>query len=105
MIPRLHQQALKILELSGNGFSDRTLQFAPWRSRAAPDVGADSSSTTRPGPYEKPASAEDAFSVYETAFEVEDMDSENLPPGWKIENGYIQLESKVSNYWEVKAGC
>ena len=82
-----------------------TLQFAPWRSRMASDLEADSSRATRPGPYEKPANAEDALSVYDTAFEVEDMDSENLPPGWKIENGYIQLESEMSDYWEVKAGC
>ena len=37
---------------------------------------------------------------------MEDIDVSQLPQGWYVdEEGYISLTDKVSDYWEVTAGC
>ena len=48
-------------------------------------------------PYAEPPSNESANNLEDSpfAFEVEDMEINALPPGWKLENGYITLDDKT----------
>ena len=43
---------------------------------------------------------------FSQAFAVEDLGSEQLPPGWHMNSdGYLCLTDQVADFWEVRAGC
>ena len=82
-----------------------TLSFAPWRNRRDPPVG--------PYPAQAPATANTSTAdrpsegtALDHGFTVSDIDVSQLPQGWRMdEEGYLSLTDRVSDYWEVKAGC
>ena len=39
------------------------------------------------------------------SFDIDDLDVSALPPCWKFEDGYITLDDRTKDYWELKAGC
>ena len=75
-----------------------TLSFAPWRNRRGPPV--------EPYPAQQPSTATEASSTIDHGFTVDDIDVSQLPQGWYVdEEGYLSLTDRVTDYWEVKAGC
>ena len=123
--PELHPQTAALYEAAGpETFQQRrlrfsqqeTLSFAPWRTRhqhqpapygPAPEhehvpqtaAAAEASATQTATPItgEQPPGQ---------AFQVEDLDPKLLPAGWHVdEEGYISLNDRPTDYWEVKAGC
>ena len=43
---------------------------------------------------------------FSQAFAVEDLESDQLPPGWRMDSdGYMCLTDQVADFWEVRAGC
>ena len=75
-----------------------TLSFAPWRSRPA----SSTEGGPRSSPYDKPEKSEEDVLA---AFEVDELEVDKLPPGWRMEDGYIQMENVEADFWELKAGC
>ena len=54
-------------------------------------------------PPEADAPPQEGFSQ---AFAVEDLGSDQLPPGWHMDSdGYLCLTDQVADFWEVRAGC
>lgn len=123
--PALDPQTAALYETAGpETFQQRrlrfnqqeTLSFAPWRTRhqrqhtpygPAPEhehasqtaaaAEASATQTARPTTGEQPPGH---------AFQVEDLDPQLLPEGWHVdEEGYISLNDRPMDYWEVKAGC
>ena len=86
-----------------------TMSFGPFRRRReAAQEGQPSTHGTSPYPpssatevKETPADPDSSLS----AFDINDIEVTALPPGWKLEQGYITLDDKVKDYWELKAGC
>ena len=70
-----------------------TISFGPYRRQPQ-----------HQSPYDKPPSAPDAADVAMTSFDIEDIETTALPPGWKFEDGYITLDDPVKDYGELKAG-
>ena len=33
------------------------------------------------------------------------MDSTQLPPGWKFEDGCLLMQNTTKDHWEIKSGC
>ena len=86
-----------------------TMSFGPFRRRReAAQQGQPTAHGTSPYPTssateakETPADPDSSLS----AFDIDDIEVTALPPGWKLEQGYITLDDKVKDYWELKAGC
>ena len=81
-----------------------TMPFGPFRRRREQQQPTGEHGST---PYAEPPSNESANNLEDSpfAFEVEDMEINALPPGWKLENGYITLDDKTRDHWELRAGC
>ena len=45
--------------------------------------------------------------IGEMVFEVQDIDTANLPHGWTFNknNNSLELKQKLADFWEVKGGC
>ena len=75
-----------------------TLSFAPVRQRSMSTV-APYDPSTRPT-----SSTDDAITG--RAFYLEDLDTSALPSGWHMdEHGFLQLNNRSTDYWELRAGC
>ena len=70
------------------------MPFGPFRRRREQQQPTGEHGST---PYAEPPSNESANNLEDSpfAFEVEDMEINALPPGWKLENGYITLDDKT----------
>ena len=83
-----------------------TLSFAPFRRRPQhgqpPYPTAESTGATEAHAPPLPAPEQ----LDGQAFFIENLDAKSLPSGWRVdEQGYLQLEEKIADYWELKAGC
>ena len=69
-----------------------TLSFGPRRPRHH----------EQPSPYARPP-----HETGEMVFEVQDIDTANLPHGWTFNknNNSLELKQKLADFWEVKGGC
>jgi len=48
----------------------------------------------------------DEEALYSQAFEVQEISENDVPSGWRLDaSGYFQLDSKMQDYWEIRAGC
>ena len=48
----------------------------------------------------------DEEELYSQAFEVQEVSENDVPLGWRLDgSGYFQLDRKLHDYWEVRAGC
>ena len=79
----------------------RSHGFGPIRNRQEPAERpqADPPREHGPGPY-----SEDAGFGF-SAIDIQDMDSTQLPPGWKFEDGYVVMNDTNKDHWELKSGC
>ena len=83
-----------------------TLSFAPWRNRRGPPVEPYPSQAEHS--IEAPRSTDHPpdTGLTDQGYTVEDIDVSQLLQGWYVdEEGYLSLTDKMSDYWEVKAGC
>ncbi len=64
-----------------------------------------------PGPSSLPQSVADIpvldeEELYSQAFEVQGISENDIPLGWRLDaSGYFQLDEKMQDYWELRAGC
>ena len=70
-----------------------TISFGPYRR--LPKI---------PTPYDRPPE-EPPEEANMASFDIDDLDVSALPPCWKFEDGYITLDDRNKDYWELKAGC
>jgi hypothetical protein len=79
----------------------RSHGFGPIRNRQEPAERpqADPPREHGPGPY-----SEDAGFGF-SAIDIQDMDSTQLPPGWKFDDGYLVMNDTNKDHWELKSGC
>ena len=48
----------------------------------------------------------DEEELYSQAFEVQEVSENDVPLGWRLDgSGYFQLDHKMHDYWEIRAGC
>lgn len=48
----------------------------------------------------------DEEELYSQAFELQDVSEKDIPLGWRLDgSGYFQLDHKLHDYWEIRAGC
>ena len=48
----------------------------------------------------------DEEELYSQAFEVQEVSENGVPLGWRLDgSGYFQLDHKLHDYWEIRAGC
>ena len=65
----------------------------------------------QPEPSSEPQSAADIpvldkEELYSQAFEVQEVSENDVPLGWRLDgSGYFQLDHKLHDYWEIRAGC
>ena len=83
-----------------------TLSFAPFRRRhqhgQPPYPTAESTEATEAHVPPLPAPEQ----LDGQAFFIENLGAKSLPSGWRVdEQGYLQLEEKIADYWELTAGC
>lgn len=78
-----------------------TMSFGPIRQRHPRVNPLPPSSSDGQAPPPLPESEDETH----YSFEMEDLDSNAPPPGWKFEDGYVVLEDKDKDHWEIKAGC
>ena len=86
-----------------------TMSFGPFRRRReAAQQGPPTAHGTSPYPTSSATEAKETPAdpnASLSAFDIDDIEVTALPPGWKLEHGYITLDDKVKDYWELKAGC
>lgn len=75
--------------------------FGPIRNRPEP---AGQSQTNPPSEHGPAPYSEDAGFGFSAA-DILDMDSTQLPPGWKFEDGYLVMQITTKDHWELKSGC
>ena len=85
-----------------------TMSFGPFRRRREQQQTTGEHGSR---PYSEPASANEPPTSTDNrddslnAFDLEDIEINALPPGWKFEDGYITLDDHKRDYWELRAGC
>ena len=68
-------------------------------------------SSGQPQPSSEPQPAADIpvldeEALYSQAFELQGISENDVPAGWRLDDsGYFQLDNKMQDYWEVRAGC
>ena len=81
-----------------------TLSFAPFRHRRTHGANPYPDSTAAADQPATPQQPPEQLAGQ--GFYLENLDTTSLPHGWHMdEQGYLQLDDRVTDYWELKAGC
>ena len=81
-----------------------------------PSSSTATAATPEPSPVQPQPSSEpqpaadipvlDEEALYSQAFELQGISENDVPTGWRLDgSGYFQLDNKMQDYWEVRAGC
>ena len=85
----------------------KKISFAPFRHRRTHGPAPYDDTTTSHTNAEQPSLPQTpAEQLAGQGFYLENLDTAVLPSGWHMdEHGYLQLDDRVTDYWELKAGC